>query len=89
MKRFKLYWFFRKIYDKFIRDKNESIIPNGCYCYCGEICPYWDKNPFVDRQENGYCSYLGKGDWECQHLSLLWDQCKECGINDRDEDEER
>ena len=37
------------------------------------------------EQENGYCSYLERGDWEADHLSLLWDQCKECGINMDDE----
>lgn len=87
MKRFKLYWFFRKIYDKFLRYKNKSLIPNGCYCYEGKMrCPYWDNNPIAPNQENGYCSYLAMGDWECLYLSLLWDQCKECMINDEEEE---
>ena len=37
------------------------LIPRGYYC---EGCPFW----FIDRnmpeQMNGYCSYLGKGDWD-------------------------
>ncbi len=72
-------------------------IPKGIYCYTGigwdserniyriKNCPYWsiDKNPHT--QENGYCSFLKQGDWEVG-FGLLWDQCKECGINDDWED---
>lgn len=91
-------------------------------------CPFWDskKGEYPD-QEDGYCHYLGKSDWdineERQHtsyvvsfsknkelegksvyevfdgpleidpisgktmhfgMSLLWDQCKECGVNTDD-----
>ena len=66
-------------------------IPTGVYCYTyvknsatGEdefkVCPYWSKNHDKPSQENGYCSFLKKGDWEMR-CSLLWDQCKECNIN--------
>jgi len=51
------------------KDKNK--IPKGLYCYTYKdekivTCPYWskDKTPGRNEQENGYCSYLGKSDWE-------------------------
>jgi hypothetical protein len=91
MKRFKLYWFFRKLYDKYLRKKDESLIPEGVYCHThreqGLYCPYWDTNPYAPKQEFGYCSYLAEGDWESDKLSLLWDACKECGIREGLEDE--
>lgn len=37
------------------------LIPRGCYC---EGCPFWFKNRRKPSQMNGYCSYLGKGDWD-------------------------
>jgi hypothetical protein len=107
--------------------KNKKLIPKGLYCYSGNyktgriICPYWglDPTPGRDKQENGYCSYLGKSDWDLNEEkhdieesisqedgtykttiytnitnhefgcndSLLWDQCKECDINNSMYDE--
>lgn len=107
----------------------EKYIPNGSYCYDGNaVCPFWEnKKDAYPQQENGFCHFLGKSDWELneirQHeyvlemtdnveligktvaevfgppteedidpvsrkvmhfgLSLLWDQCKECNINDK------
>ena len=63
-----------------------SLIPSGPYCYSYQdgvrvTCPYWMKNPTRAEYENGYCVFLGRGDWQTDNLSLLWDQCKECGIN--------
>ena len=64
-------------------------IPKGIYCYGKNgICYYWDKNPKKHSQECGYCHYLEFGDWETEHLSLLWDQVKECGINDEIDEED-
>ena len=64
-------------------DWMESRIPEGPYCYDGNgICPWWTRNNTKPEQDNGYCGYLQLGDWESKGLSLLWDQCKECGIND-------
>lgn len=64
-------------------EKDKSIIPVGQYCYDENgICPYWDINGSKPEQENGYCGYLEKGDWELDYFSLLWDQCKECGIKE-------
>lgn len=73
-----------------------ALIPRGLYCYhrlshyedgrtVVDMCPYWSKRYDKKEQENGYCQYLGKGDWESDGLSLLWDQCKECDVNFGDE----
>ena len=48
-----------------------------------KICPYWSLNQEHPHQLNGYCGFLGEGDWEQEGFGLLWDQCKECGV-DRD-----
>lgn len=69
----------------------EKHIPLGCYCYGvdGE-CPFWDRDDEQEPMEDGYCHYLGMGYWELyeqeDYISLLWDQCKECGVNDIDEE---
>jgi len=61
-------------------------IPLGPYCYDENgVCPYWSLNEDHPYQLNGYCSYLESGDWEAEGLSLLWDQCKECGVNNDEE----
>lgn len=90
--------------------KDKRKIPKGMYCYkylkCMKdgkykvigVCPYWSKRKNKPKQENGYCSYLEKGDWEINqeqvweddytgeeikgHFSLLWDRVKECGIKE-------
>jgi len=72
--------------------KNKSVIPHGMYCYTRmgykngvykiKPCPYWDKVEGKPKQGDGYCHYLETGDWEEGNLSLLWDQVKECGINE-------
>jgi len=71
----------------------ERFIPHGIYCYrtiCEdstnnlihiELCPFWDKDDAKPEGCNGYCHYLKQGDWETPG-GLLWDQCKECGLND-------
>lgn len=73
--------------------KDTSVIPSGMYCYTlisadflglGRLvtkkCPYWSKIEGRHPQEDGYCAYLEKGDWELDG-GLLWDACKECGVN--------
>lgn len=106
----------------------EKYIPQGLYCYHHEVCPFWDsKEGEYPPQEDGYCHYLAKSDWEINEesknipmimttqnvskettmaeihgdddidsvsgkvthfpMSLLWDQCKECGINMDDPDD--
>ncbi len=56
--------------------KNKALIPQGYYCYSTlkplkkgrfkmiGICPYWSIKKNRSKQENGYCSYLDKGDYE-------------------------
>lgn len=64
--------------DKKKRDITD--IPAGVYCYDENgVCPYWTLQVDKPYQENGYCHFLQKGDWELMG-GLLWDQCKECSI---------
>lgn len=64
----------------------EKIIPKGGYCYDENgTCPFWETFPEMGKQSCGYCSYLQKGDWMTGGTMLLWDQCKECGINDSED----
>lgn len=75
-----------------------SVIPRGYYCYDEKgTCPYWELREDKPKQANGFCKFMGTGDWEEEEgdvvddhyslirnqscSSLLWDQCKECGIN--------
>lgn len=74
-------------------DKSIKLIPEGLYCYniveCissdgGVVikekpCPYWMMHSDKRMQENGYCEFLNRGDWEVG-AGLLWDKVKECGI---------
>lgn len=81
-----------------MRKEPEKYIPtNTCYCYkptgvlknengdtigfTTDRCPFWDKLVNKPEQENGVCHYLCTTDEELG-LGLLWDQCKECGVND-------
>ena len=85
------------------QSRDLSVIPPGIYCYTGlsieyrkkgypvyhiKPCPYWGARYDMPEQERGYCALLNRGDWEDPYsFGLLWDQCKECGINDDFEDE--
>ena len=62
----------------------ELFVPKGYYCYDKKgYCPFWDIALKKEEQSNGYCWLLSKGDWETNSIfNLLWDQCKECGINE-------
>ena len=67
-------------------DYPDLFIPKGFYCYDyidGEfyLCPFWNIDNEKPEQENGYCHFMGKGDWELNSIALLWDQCKECDVN--------
>ena len=56
------------------------LIPRGLYCQGMDYnCPFWFLQRGEEPQNNGYCSYLKKGDWQIEYSSLLWDGCKECG----------
>jgi len=69
-------------YKKWVDDQHPEI-PHGMYCHGDEHkpCPHWKRVWWRRKQENGYCKLLKRGDW-MPGLSHLWDQCKECGIND-------
>ena len=44
-----------------------KYIPSGLYCYDdkGKNCPFWElKEGEYPEQEDGYCHYLKKSDWE-------------------------
>ncbi|QWU14222.1 hypothetical protein SAMN04487895_101512 [Paenibacillus sophorae] len=58
----------------------EQHIPKGMYCYSEKKCPFWDIDESKPYQENGYCHLMKRGDDE--DGGLLWDQVKECDIND-------
>lgn len=61
----------------------KALIPEGPYCYSSKKpCPFWDLNTQFPSQNNGYCHFLNRGDWQIPSTGLLWDQCKECGIKD-------
>jgi hypothetical protein len=69
--------------DKKYFNNPKGYIPKGFYCYSDSyICPFWDKDKTRESQNNGYCHYMKRGDWQQEHTSLLWDMCKECDIND-------
>ena len=62
-----------------------------------QTCPFWDTNEEKGDQECGYCHLIGKGDWDLNEettseidipFGLLWDQVKECGLNDEWDDDE-
>ncbi len=44
---------------------DENVIPVGYYCYNDDgVCPYWSLDSNQHEMENGYCKFLGKGDWD-------------------------
>lgn len=63
----------------------KRIPKNTCYCHDNKMksCPYWKKLKYRDccGKRLYYCKYLKMAD-TYQGNTLLWDQCKECGIND-------
>jgi len=65
-------------------DWQETIPENTFYC---SGCEYrgWSSlaNFFFGDQCDGYCYYLGKGDFSyVRPTQLLWDGCKECGLGE-------
>jgi hypothetical protein len=75
---------------KFHELDTRSYIPDGIYCHWPEgrrfICPYWDCDLARPEQSSGYCHLINAGDWD--KTMLLWDQCKECGYNEDEENPE-
>lgn len=61
--------------------EGDAVIPAGDYCYGPKgNCPYWDKAANEESQSDGFCWFLGIGDWDEGAFGLLWDQCKACGV---------
>ena len=55
-----------------------DVIPDGLYCL---DCPYRSFRDDKPEQMNGYCKYLGHGDWMTKlGFSGLWDGVKECQV---------
>ena len=73
------------------RHQVKMMVPFGCYCYDGKgNCPFWDKMEEFGHQSDGYCHLIQRGDFmasENDGTFLLWDQCKECGVNTFDSSE--
>jgi len=79
--------------------RDTSKIPSGMYCYSKykiipsdgpfgskmkllDLCPYWK------RTETGaFCHFLGQESERQDPFNLIWDQCKECGVNMDEENE--
>ena len=43
------------------------VIPRGYYCHFSDmsrVCRYWSVRDNLPYQENGYCTLLGKSDWD-------------------------
>ena len=71
-------------------DAMMNIPENTLYC---SGCPYRDTSELAriifGYQLSGYCYYLGKGDFSFSRpTELIWDGCKECGINTEFEEDE-
>ena len=61
---------------------NVDKIPHGSYCYDQNgTCPYWGIEDDSPGRENGDCYFLKKSDADLNG-GMLWDQVKECGINE-------
>ena len=46
-------------------ETTKEPIPKGLYCYDESgVCLYWSLKADLPNQENGYCAYLGKSDWD-------------------------
>lgn len=81
-------------------NKDTSVIPTRDYCYdaTGKPCPYWSCEYTYEESDymkmrphrNGKCSFLEiADDDDVDGIGLLFDQVKECGINnDLDEDDD-
>jgi hypothetical protein len=82
-------------------NKDESLIPNNSsYCYesitqskteagvfpITNLCPYWRIASDKPETLSGYCLFLKEGDWEEDGTMALFDQLKNCDINNDFED---
>ena len=64
-----------------------EFIPSGCYCYEFLGIEKDNTNEFGFKIKTKNCPYYSYKDYWCTFLDMeIFDQCKECGINDDDED---
>lgn len=67
---------------RFLKHPERHITTDPLYC-CG--CVFKNYHKEVDKlnsQLSGWCYYLNTGDFMPNGTTLLWDGCKECGVND-------
>ena len=81
---------FEKEKQHLFKNPLDYIPKDTIYCYTPteqkykvKRCPFWSKESQLIKcnQDNGYCYLIKKGDWQ-DGFSILWDSCKECGLND-------
>jgi Fe-S-cluster containining protein len=84
------YLYFRVVDREMYKHPERYIPKDTMYCYDTEPghsfktfrrCPFHRRFDFLPEQENGYCYFLNKSDVDLDGWGLLWDECKECGIN--------
>ena len=64
-----------------------DCVPEGPYCYRNDKkCPYLYFSQNYDKQICGYCAFLNKSGWQDNGTFLLWDECKECNLNEYTEE---
>jgi hypothetical protein len=64
-----------------------EFIPSGCYCYEFLGIEKDSTSEFGFKIKTKPCPYYSKKDYWCMFLDMeIFDECKECGINDDDED---
>ena len=69
---------------RFVSENGLGVVPYGIYCYDQNgMCPYLDRAENKDKQNNGFCWLMGKGDWD-ENMGELWDSCKCCGVHDKE-----
>lgn len=48
--------------------KDKKLIPKGDYCHHSKdihkLCPYWSMREDLPEQQNGYCYYMKKSDYD-------------------------
>lgn len=56
-------------------------IPKGYFCRGRKGCCKWVcKIKNKENQNNVFCKYLNKGDWDFEQIGLPWYLVKECGV---------
>lgn len=68
---------------RYLKHPERHITTDPMYC---RGCPFKDTHDYiyekVSSQLSGWCYYMNTGDFMPEGTSILWDGCKECGVND-------